>query len=225
MIFIFVVNSFSYCLFFSVRMRRVRVQHCLPWFRTLSTVDGATAYKLLLEGSDGRPPPDRTSLRKLYFHFARRNHPDVDSNNSNARMSDGSNAYALLKDSTDGERRAALDHLFSKSLDQQPNHFSPTAVSTPVYPPPPWEIHYDTESPEEYQEFLKSLDGNDRIRFRRRWVDADGNHYAGIGDKRVDRACQKQRSDSTSSSQQSSAGTAIFVIYCIILYNIFQSWR
>jgi DnaJ-class molecular chaperone len=207
-------------------MRRVRPQNRLPWFRNLSTVDGATAYKLLLEGSDGRPPPDRTSLRKLYFHFARRNHPDVDSNNSNARMSDGSNAYALLKDSTDGERQAALDHLFSKSLEQQLNISQTAAVNTSAYPRPPWEIHYDTESPEEYQEFLRNLDGNDKIRFHRRWVDADGNHYAGIGDKRVDRASQKQRSDPTSSSQQqSSAGTAIFVIYCIILYNIFHSWR
>lgn len=198
-------------------MRRIR-REIIAAYRCLTTIDGANAYKLLLEGEGCRPPPDRTSLRKLYFHFARRNHPDVDSNNSNTRMGEGNNAYSLLRDGTDEERKVALDHLFT------PSPTLATEATRPrSYPPPPWEVHYDTETPEEYQNFLKSLDGNEKLRFHKRWVDADGNRYAGIGEARVDK--EKQRREASSTNQQSSAGTAIFIIYCIILYNIFQSWR
>lgn len=182
------------------------------YFRCFSTKDGAAAYKVLLGEEKERPPPDRTSLRKLYFHFARSNHPDVGAQKSSSFMAEGSSAYAVLKDASDDERRGALDELFLKPVKTETNLVR-------SYPPPPWEIRYEvSETEEEYRVFLKSLDGNDKLRFHRRWVDADGNRYRGQGETLA--PSRQPTSGGAKSESATTSGTGLFLVY-----YLFQSWQ
>lgn len=182
--------------------------------RSFSSVEGANAYKLLLGDDVSRPAPDRSSLQKVYYNFARRNHPDVKP--SSLSMSDGNAAYMLLRDVSDDQRQKSLDRLFDKELNGRCVQCDASNQSRSL----PWETkEMLKETPEEYRAFLESLDGTDSLRFHRSWVDASGRRYRGIEAKNDFR-----RPINESGASSNGAGQTLFFVFCFLLY-CFESLR
>lgn len=138
-----------------------------------SVDDCATAFRVLIPVGSGRPTADAKMLQKLYYSYALENHPDR--SGTDESMEKGTRAYQVLKSVDFATREQALDKVFFVYKKRE-------TVEVPLL----WDIDSNlTLDEKEFQDFLKTLEGTDQIRFHRTFRAADGRLYNGLERQRA----------------------------------------